>query len=133
MSRNNGWPTVTPFGPTYGNLQIQSMDFYRAAEENGWTVLSGAGSLPSMASSASLFSTAPGGARMVVFCLRSSTSTAVATIRSDGGTATAGGNGIDYGMGGPYALPLNAAELANVNGIQSGGTVTGWFEYWGIP
>jgi hypothetical protein len=104
------------------------MDFYRAAQENGWTALTGE-QVTVAASSGRLFPNPHANTKMVVFAVRG----AGITVRSDKGAATAGAAGIDYTQGGPYALPMNATELANVNAIQNGGAASIYAEYWGLP
>ncbi len=113
------------------------MDFYRAAQEAGWKVLY-AEAMPSLASAAALFPSTQSaaankasvaGTRMVMFCVRG----AAITVTCDGTTPTAGGHGIDYPVGSPYMLALNDDEASAVQAIQSGGTASGWIEYWGLP
>lgn len=104
------------------------MDFYRAAQDAGFKVISET-ALPSLASAASLFPSPPAGTRMIVFSVRGQP----ITVRGDGGTPTAGANGVSYSVGGPYGLPINDSEAANFKAIQEGATATGWVQYWGLP
>jgi hypothetical protein len=55
------------------------------------------------------------------------------TFRMDGGTPTAGANGLDIDKAKPpMFIPGNKARLAAMKGIQNGGTATGWIEYVGL-
>ena len=109
-------------------MELNDMDFYRAAQEAGFTVL-GSHAFPSLTGAANPFVSPPSGTRMIVFCVRGYP----ITLCCDGTTATAGGNGIDYAVGGPYALPLDDSESANCSAVQNGGAATGWAEFWGLP
>lgn len=104
------------------------MDFYRAAEQACFKVLGGQ-ALPSLTSSTQIFSGAPAGTRMIVFVLRGNG----ITMRGDGGTPTAGANGVDYPAGGPYALAIDDNQALSFYAIQNGGAATGWVEFWGLP
>jgi hypothetical protein len=112
------------------------MDFYRAGEQAAMKVLYEE-ALPSLASAAAMFpSTQTGagarasvqGCRMIRVTVRAAT----VTYRGDGGTPTAGGNGIDLPAGTHYDFAVNDSEAASWNAIQSGGTASGWIQYWGL-
>ena len=83
--------------------------------------------LPSVATSAQVFASAPAGTKEIVITIRSQS----VTYRCDGSAATAGANGCTLPVGThTFQLDQTAAKLVRM--IQDAATTTGWIQYWGI-
>lgn len=83
--------------------------------------------LPTNTTSTQIFANAPAGVSHIELTVRAHT----LTIRFSGGAATAGGNGQDYGVGGPYTLTMNQVAALLCHGIGTSASATGWISYWG--
>ncbi|HUD21062.1 MAG TPA: hypothetical protein VMQ44_03295 [Candidatus Saccharimonadales bacterium] len=86
--------------------------------------------LPTVSSSTQIFANAPATTKQIWFTIR----TAPVTLRTDGGTATAGANGCDFApnaLSSPYVFDMNQTVALLVRAIQNGGTATGWIIYRG--
>jgi hypothetical protein len=85
--------------------------------------------MPSIASSAQIFASAPAGTTEIWMTIR----TAGLTMRTDAGTATAGANGVDFvhASTSPYVLQMDQTRALLCRAIQNGGTTTGYIVYRG--
>lgn len=85
--------------------------------------------LPSVTASTQIFANAPANTKEIWLTLR----TAGITLRTDGGVATAAGNGNDFAKDSPAPLVLimNQTQALLVRAIANGGASTGYITYRG--
>jgi len=105
------------------------MDYHKAAMAGGWKAAAAPSALPSVSSSAAIFSDVPDDVTLIELTVR----TADLVIRWNipgATTAATTTNGNTYAAGGTYKLHGNKDTFLAARGIQSGGTAAGTITYW---